>query len=138
MAACIVDCVDVEENVNNLHAIFLQVISVHLYCWLMLLSIVSVSSLSIVKKSNVIAKTITNTLHAWLQQHFDNQYLQIIDVFLSNYIFQLLFSDDNCNLFNGIIYICTIILTTTIQNGITEYISYIYIYQYFISSILQH
>ena len=81
MAACIVDCVDVEENVNNLHAIFLQVISVHLYCWLMLLSIVSVSSLSIVKKSNVIAKTITNTLRVWVQQHFDNQYVQIIDVF---------------------------------------------------------
>ena len=63
---------------NDLQSVIIQVISVHLYCWWILLCIVSVSSLSIVNKCNVIAKTITN-----------------------------IYTHDNCNLFNGIIYICT-------------------------------
>jgi len=122
MATCIADCVDLDDHINDLQSVFIQVISVHLYCWWMLLSILSVSSLSIVNKSNVIAQTITNTQSVWVQQHLDNQYLQIIDVFLSNYIFQLFFTHDNCNLFNGVIYVCTIVLTTTVQNAMTEYI----------------
>ena len=128
MATCVAHIVDIEEQFTDLQFVFVQVISAHLYCWWMLSSIRSVSSLSIVNKSNVIAKTVRNTQGVWVQQHLDNQYLQIIYVFLSNYIFQLFFTHHNFNLFNGITYICTIVLTTTVQNGMTEYISYIYIH----------
>jgi len=45
--------------------------------------------------------------------------------FIKLYI-SAVFNHHNCNLFNGITYICTIVLTTTVQNGMTEYNSYIY------------
>jgi len=139
MATCVTNIVDVEDDISDLQLVFIQVISVHLYCWWMLLSIVSVSSLSIVNKSNVIAQTVRSTqaVYGKFSNTLTMNIFKLLWFFNKLYISPV-FNHHNCNLFNGITNTCTIVLPTTVQNAMTEYISssYIWILHFVYSSTL--